>query len=266
MDDAERLEIEEHLKRQIEAYHEAAILFTAVSARIPDLLNLGGRTPEMLASELDMQPKPLRRFLRGLVTMRLCEELEDGRFVLTPAGEALVPDSDSSLREKALVVLGQYWQPWLDLQHCLKTGEPSFPKAFGMPVAAWRAANVEDSAAFQNYLAKEEAGDALPGGADVHLLKGVLQQHDDAEARTILQNCRKTMKLGKRLIVCERLMPENATDDPAAIMLDLHMMAITGGKARTKSEMETLIAEAGLTVVESKKTDDGLTVIDTRRR
>jgi len=105
-----------------------------------------------------------------------------------------------------------------------------------------------------------------PGGADVHLLKGVLQQHDDAEARTILQNCRKTMKLGKRLIVCERLMPENATDDPAAIMLDLHMMAITGGKARTKSEMETLIAEAGLTVVESKKTDDGLTVIDTRRR
>jgi len=73
------------------------------------------------------------------------------------------------------------------------------------------------------------------------------------------------MRPGERLIVCERLMPENAMDDPAAIMLDLHMMAITGGKTRTKSEMEILIAEAGLTVVEGKQTDEGLTFIDARR-
>ena len=262
MDYAEQLGIEERLKRQIDAYHEAAILFTAVSTRIPDLLNLGGRTPEMLASELDMQPGPLRRFLRGLVTMQLCEELPDGRFVLTPAGRSLVTGSDSSLREKALVVLGQYWQPWLDLQYCLKTGEPSFPKVFGTPVAEWRAANEEEGAAFQSYLAKDEAGEPDPSEADTQLLKGVLQQHDDASARTILENCRKAMKPGATLAIYERLMPENATDDPAAVMLDLHMMAIYGGRVRTKTEMMALLAEAGLAVAEVSETDGGLAVIE----
>jgi O-methyltransferase len=261
MDHAEQLEIEERLKRQIEAYHEAAILFTAVSTRIPDLLNLGGRTPEMLASELDMQPGPLRRFLRGLVTMQLCEELPDGRFVLTPAGRSLVTGSDSSLREKALVVLGQYWQPWLDLQHCLKTGEPSFPKVFGTPVAAWRETNIESGAAFRSYMAKQQATETIPDG-DSPVLQGVLQQHGDASARTILENCRKAMAPGARLIVIERLMPDSATDDPAAIMLDLHMMAIYGGRVRTKAEMMGLLAEAGLVVTEVSETDDGLTVIE----
>ena len=38
-------------------------------------------------------------------------------------------------------------------------------------------------------------------------------------------------------------MPERAADDPAAIMLDLHMMTITGGRARSLAEFEALLAE-----------------------
>ena len=339
MDQREQAEVEDHLRRQIDAYHEAALLFTAVTARIPDLLSLGGRTAEMLASELDMQAAPLRRLLRGLVTMRLCEELEDGRFVLTPAGKSLASGSSSSLRQKAQVVVGQYWLPWLSLVHCLETGEPSFPFVFGSTVSDWRAADKEEGEPFYRYLAKEEmahaddimqsftvleddavlasigsgyggflvpflmggsdlkavvfdaqptvdaaepmfqayglqhrvtlvAGDileAIPVKADTYILKGVLQQHDDSDARRILQNCRNAMKPGARLIVIERLMPERATDDPAAIMLDLHMMAITGGKARTKAEMEALLGTAGLSVVEASRTYEGLAFIETTR-
>jgi len=108
------------------------------------------------------------------------------------------------------------------------------------------------------------AGDvceAIPVEADIYVLKGVLQQHGDAAARTILENCRDAMKPGARLVIYERLMPENAMDDPAAVMLDLHMMAITGGKVRTRPEMETLIAEAGLAVAELSKTYEGLAFI-----
>ena len=105
-------DFEARIRRSLDAYHEAAMVFTAVTARIPDLLNLGGRT-------------------RGLVTMQLCEELEDGRFVLTPAGKLLAIGNASSLRQKAQVVVGQYWLPWLSLMHCLETGEPSFTILLG---------------------------------------------------------------------------------------------------------------------------------------
>jgi len=107
-----------------------------------------------------------------------------------------------------------------------------------------------------------DASVAVPVEADLYLLKSVLQQHDDAHARTILENCRKAMPAGAKLVVVERLLPEKATDDPAAIMLDLHMMAITGGRARTLPEMEALLASAGLSVIGVSLTDSGLSLVE----
>ena len=52
----------------------------------------------------------------------------------------------------------------------------------------------------------------------------------DAEAAAILRNCRSAMPDGAKLAIIERPLPERATDDPAPIMLDLHMMTITGGR------------------------------------
>jgi hypothetical protein len=77
----------------------------------------------------------------------------------------------------------------------------------------------------------------IPLQADLYLLKGVLQQWDDEEAvAIILKNCRNAMPDGAKLVIVERLLPERATDDPAAIMLDLHMMTITGGRARSLAD------------------------------
>jgi O-methyltransferase len=333
----EQDDLEARIRRSIDAYHEAALLFTAVTARIPDLLNLGGRTPEMLASELNLRPEPLRRFLRGLATMQLCEELEDGRFVLTPAGKLLAIGSPSSLRQKAQVVVGQYWLPWLSLMHCLETGEPSFPFVFGSTISEWRAANKNGGDPFYRYLAKEDmsvanaddlmqsfytfeadviasigsgyggflvpflhgfpelkaivfdlestvegaesmfqdlglqdqvsfvAGDilkAIPVEADIYFVNGVLQRYGDTEARIIVENCRNAMKPSAKLIVYERLMPEKVMDDPDAIMLDLHMMTITGGRVRTKAEIEELLTSAGLSVTNVQRTYGGLAFIE----
>jgi len=105
--------------------------------------------------------------------------------------------------------------------------------------------------------------DEIPVEADLYLLNGVLRQWDDDAARTILRNCRNTMTDGARLVIVERLMPERAADDPAAIMLDLHMMAITGGRARSLAEFKSLLAEAGFGSVQVTRTTSGLTVIAT---
>jgi len=109
------------------------------------------------------------------------------------------------------------------------------------------------------------AGDILSGipvKADVYLLKGVLQQWDDAEALAILRNCRAAMLDGTRLAIIERLMPERATDDPAAVILDLHMMTITGGRVRSLAESEALLGQAGLSLSKVNPTQSGLTIIE----
>jgi hypothetical protein len=102
---------------------------------------------------------------------------------------------------------------------------------------------------------------AIPVKADLYVLNGVLQQRDDANARAILANCRKAMPQGARLAIVERLLPEHAVDDPAAIMLDLHMMAITGGRVRSLAELEAMLSEAGFGQVEARQTPSGLFVI-----
>ncbi len=346
MDDREQSEIEARLRGQIEGYHESALLFTAVTSGLPDLLSQGPLPVETLAEELGLEPTPLNRFLRGLVTMRLCEEGEDGRFGLTAVGKSLRHGGKSSLREKAFVVVGQYWLPWMSLMYCLKTGKPSFPFAFKKTVEDWRGRNAEEGKFFFRYLAKEEeansgpfveaikaqgaleagvvltslgggygawllsalrtdaslravvfdaqaildeavglfedaglsdrvalaAGDileAIPVKADVYVLKGVLQSHDDAGTKAILENCREAMMPGAKLLIAERLLPEETyrghePGDAAAIMLDLHMMVVTGGKARTKTEMEALITTAGLAVTDVFHSADGLTLIEAR--
>jgi hypothetical protein len=102
----------------------------------------------------------------------------------------------------------------------------------------------------------------IPVAADVYLLKGLLQQWADVEARAILENCRSAMPPAAKLLIIERLMPERAADDPAAIMLDLHMMTITGGRARSLAEFEALLSQAGLKRSKSTPTRSGLTIIE----
>jgi hypothetical protein len=70
------------------------------------------------------------------------------------------------------------------------------------------------------------------------------------------------MPAGARLAIIEQLLPERAADGPAAIMLDLHMMTITGGRARSLAEFEALLTEAGLALSKATPTRSGLTIIE----
>ena len=314
---------EDRLRRQIEAYHESALVYAAVKLGLPDTLAAGPLTAAQLATALELSAPHLHRFLRGLCTIGICEELADGAFALAPGGQSLKSDSPSRLAEKVQIVVGQYWRPWADLVSTLQTGAPAFEHVFGMSVSEWRSVNAAQGALFDSYLAKETGGqlgtiiaaidlsgvgtvailparyrpdgvpfdraymvdmsqrflpllravkrvefvagdvlDEIPVEADLYLLNGVLQQWDDDEARTILRNCRKAMPEGARLAIIERLMPERAADDPAAIMLDLHMMTITGGRARSLAEFEVLLADAGLSMSNITATRSGLSLFE----
>jgi hypothetical protein len=91
------------------------------------------------------------------------------------------------------------------------------------------------------------AGDffsAVPAGGDVYVLKKVLHDWDDDQARRILQRCREAMRPAARLLIAEFVLPEN--DDPSpAKWVDLLMLVYVGGRERTQAEYADLLASAG---------------------
>src|SRR3990170_3041870 len=162
MDQGEQQAFEERLRRQIEAYHESALLYAAVKLGLPDRMGKRRWAPEQLAHELSLSAPHLHRVLRGLCTIGLCEERPNASFALTPFGQSLASGSHSRLAEKVQIVVEQYWQPWAKLVASLETGKPAFEQAFGMSVGDWRRAHAEQGALFDSYVAKETLAQAVP--------------------------------------------------------------------------------------------------------
>jgi len=92
------------------------------------------------------------------------------------------------------------------------------------------------------------AGDffkGAPKGADLYVLKFILHDWDDDRCVTILTHIRGGMAKGGRVLVAESLVgPHNVSD--FAKWMDLHMMAIPGGRERTADEYAAVFARAGL--------------------
>ena len=86
----------------------------------------------------------------------------------------------------------------------------------------------------------------VPAGADAYLLSRVIHDWSDADAVAILRTCRRAMSDSARLLLVEAELPERAADHPAAIRMDLHMLALLGGRERTRAEYAALLAEADL--------------------
>jgi O-methyltransferase domain/Dimerisation domain len=112
---------------------------------------------------------------------------------------------------------------------------------------------------------RAESGDffqRIPAGADIYLLKSVLHDWNDARCRQILECCREAMKQTSRLLVIERQNPQHAADDTATIMMDLHMMAVQGGRERTHAEFDELARSCGLVAVQARKIDEGFWLME----
>ncbi|HKB97621.1 MAG TPA: methyltransferase, partial [Terriglobales bacterium] len=71
--------------------------------------------------------------------------------------------------------------------------------------------------------------------ADLYLLKHVLHDWNDGQSVRILENCRRAMRPGGRVIVIEWLLGEIGEPGPAPFM-DLNMMVMLTGRERTLSE------------------------------
>jgi SAM-dependent methyltransferase len=92
------------------------------------------------------------------------------------------------------------------------------------------------------------AGDffaTVPLGGDAYVLSRVIHDWDDEAAVRILSNCRRAVGQGGTLLLVEAVLPERAREQPAAIRMDLHMLALLHGQERTAAEYERLLGAAG---------------------
>lgn len=87
--------------------------------------------------------------------------------------------------------------------------------------------------------------ESVPAVGDTYVLKDILHDWTDGQALQILQVCRRAMPRRSRLLVIERLI---GPDAPAAALVDVTMMVLTGGRERTVDEYTELLTLAGFEV------------------
>jgi len=89
--------------------------------------------------------------------------------------------------------------------------------------------------------------EAVPQGYDLILMKFIIHDWGDGEARTILETSRAAAATDTTLVLIEQVVPDVIAATPqhqAVIRGDLTMMGI-GGKERTAEEYRALLAESG---------------------
>ncbi len=86
--------------------------------------------------------------------------------------------------------------------------------------------------------------DAVPE-ADIHLLKHIIHDWDDDQSILILSNCARALRPEGRVVLVERVMPEDNRASQASLA-DLNMLVVLSGRERTAWEYTGLIARAGL--------------------
>jgi hypothetical protein len=106
---------------------------------------------------------------------------------------------------------------------------------------------------------------SVPEGGTVYILSQVIHDWGDDRAIAILKSCHRAMKDKAKLLLVERILPARVEQSVAlqrAFMLDLHMMATTGGRERTESEYRALLDAAGFRVTKVVPTESEMTVVE----
>jgi len=99
--------------------------------------------------------------------------------------------------------------------------------------------------------------EAVPSGGDIYMLKRILIDRTDAEARTLLTNIRAAMGRRGRLLVAD---PESHS--LYGMSLDMFMLVMFGSRLRTNAEMQELFAQSGFRLTQTVETCSTLRLLE----
>jgi SAM-dependent methyltransferase len=98
-------------------------LAVAAELRLAETLREGPQEAASIAQAAGCDADALRRLLRALCSIGICDERDDGRFSITPLGALLAEDAPQSLRSWTLQFGRQLWPAWGGLDESVRTGK-----------------------------------------------------------------------------------------------------------------------------------------------
>lgn len=154
----------------------ARIVSVAAELGLADHMTDGSRTTEELAVATGTHAPSLHRLLRALAGAGVLH-YEDGRYSLTPLGEALRSDDPQSIRGfMASVLGGEHYTAWGELLYSIRTGEVALQKCYGTDVWSYFAAHPERATFFNDAMNNLSAG----------VIMAVLASYDFSGISTIM--------------------------------------------------------------------------------
>ena len=110
--------------------------------------------------------------------------------------------------------------------------------------------------------------DSVPVGYDLHILKWILHDWNDASCRRLLAQCRAALSADGRLLVVELLLPDGAAADGRlrpAIQTDLFMLVnFADSRERSLDEYERLLGDCGFALEQAIALPSSFSVLDFR--
>jgi 2,7-dihydroxy-5-methyl-1-naphthoate 7-O-methyltransferase len=100
--------------------------------------------------------------------------------------------------------------------------------------------------------------DSLPAGADLYLLRGILNDWPDREAIAILSRCAEAARPAGRVVVLKSIGPDS---EPKRLSIE---MVLLGGKHRSVAEFRELARQSGLEVTAAGQQPAGYFVVECR--
>lgn len=316
----------------------ARSIYVATKLGIPDLLRDSPRSTVDLAAVTKTHEPSLYRLLRGLASVGIFSEVEQRQFAQTPFSRVLYPDAPDSIYHWILA-LGDTWQwePWVNLEHSIQTGETAFSRYHG--VSIWGYFNkhpeaeknfglgmtdfsqivnepvtlaydfsasstlVDIGGGHGSFLtgilkqcpemkgilferpavieeAKKHIGEDLkerctliggdffeevPEGIDVYIIKQCLHNWGDEHGIKLLRACRKAMRPDSKILIVDRVLVSDREHDPFNTLnkyWDIIMLAIAGGKERTKDEFARIYEASGIKLTRIIPTHTPLSIVE----
>src|SRR5687767_9121657 len=102
----------------------------------------------------------------------------------------------------------------------------------------------------------------IPVKADIYLMKFIIHDWNDEQSLTILKNLAKSAEPGARLLLVETVVEEDDSIPSISKVMDLNMLAMTGGKERTPSEYAELFEQTGFKLTNVILTPSPLQIVE----
>ena len=115
-------------------YWVSQAIYTAAKLGIADVLTDGPKSVDEIANAVEADADSLRRLLRVLSMLNVCQITKSEQFELTALGKALQSGVAGSLRAMVLTLGELHYKAWGHLCESVQTGHPGFCSVFGSPM------------------------------------------------------------------------------------------------------------------------------------